>query len=539
MTPNPNISLATNLRNASVLFSDLCLYQSAKWCIEALDGLQLDPQNPESLVQARMDFYTQLGTETDKYLLGKMYFDTKEYDRCAFHLKDCKGSIPNFLRLYAQYMAGEKRREEEGQGVLASTDGVTTNNQLVSIIQECTKLLSRFPHDPYLLYLYGVVMSKQNNYKEAIEVLVRSLGIQPYNWSCWMEILTCMSHIDGLDSIVKRLPKHLVTTKMFIVVCHQVFCQPLDLVETLIDELETIFPQFHYLTIQKALLNYHNLGYAEAEQIFDHVINLDPHRLDDMDAYSNILYVMEKRSKLSFLAQLASCTDKFRPETCCIIANYYSLRTDHEKAITYYRRALTLNRNCLSAWTLMGHEFVELKNSHAAIESYRRAVDTNQNDYRAWYGLGQAYEVLDMHYYSLYYYQRATALKPMDPRMWQALSNCFEKLKRYDEAIKGYKRSLAVQDNDPTVFYRIAALYEKTGDQRMASKYMEACLGTELAEGVTDETAKARIWLARYEFDQGNFSSALRYAMEYTHGSPQDLEEARAIVKTIQEREAA
>ena len=25
----------------------------------------------------------------------------------------------------------------------------------------------------------------------------------------------------------------------------------------------------------------------------------------------------------------------------------------------------------------MGHEFVELKNSHAAIESYRRAVDTN------------------------------------------------------------------------------------------------------------------------------------------------------------------
>ena len=42
----------------------------------------------------------------------------------------------------------------------------------------------------------------------------------------------------------------------------------------------------------------------------------------------------------------------------------------------------------------MGHEFVELKNSHAAIESYRRAVDTNPKDFRAWYGLGQAYEVL-------------------------------------------------------------------------------------------------------------------------------------------------
>ena len=44
----------------------------------------------------------------------------------------------------------------------------------------------------------------------------------------------------------------------------------------------------------------------------------------------------------------------------------------------------------------MGHEYVELKNTHAAIESYRRAVDVNRRDYRAWYGLGQTYEVLEM-----------------------------------------------------------------------------------------------------------------------------------------------
>jgi Tfp pilus assembly protein PilF len=33
-----------------------------------------------------------------------------------------------------------------------------------------------------------------------------------------------------------------------------------------------------------------------------------------------------------------------------------------------------LNRDYLPAWTLLGHEFVELKNSHAAIEAYRRAI---------------------------------------------------------------------------------------------------------------------------------------------------------------------
>lgn len=136
--------------------------------------------------------------------------------------------------------------------------------------------------------------------------------------------------------------------------------------------------------------------------------------------------------------------------------NYFSLRRDHEKAITYFRRALKLDRGYLSAWTLMGHEYVEIKNTNAAIASYRRAVgaslllpatiasfaqvlirrarrrgtDVNRKDYRAWYGLGQAYELLGEPYYALNYYQRATALRPYDARMWSALATSNEKLKR-------------------------------------------------------------------------------------------------------------
>lgn len=43
-------------------------------------------------------------------------------------------------------------------------------------------------------------------------------------------------------------------------------------------------------------------------------------------------------------------------------------------AITYFQRALKLNPKYLAAWTLMGHEFMELKNTNAAIQSYRKAV---------------------------------------------------------------------------------------------------------------------------------------------------------------------
>jgi anaphase-promoting complex subunit 8 len=59
------------------------------------------------------------------------------------------------------------------------------------------------------------------------------------------------------------------------------------------------------------------------------------------------------------------------------IGNYYSLKSEHEKAVTYFRKALKVNRNYLAAWTLLGHEYLELKNTHAAVEAYRRAVGPN------------------------------------------------------------------------------------------------------------------------------------------------------------------
>ncbi len=93
-----------------------------------------------------------------------------------------------------------------------------------------------------------------------------------------------------------------------------------------------------------------------------------------------------------------------------------SIKNDHPRAVQYYWRALQLNPKYVAAWTLMGHEHVEMRNSSAAIECYRRAVTLNPKDYRAWYGLGQAYEILQMWSYSLYYFRKAITYRPYDPR---------------------------------------------------------------------------------------------------------------------------
>ena len=69
------------------------------------------------------------------------------------------------------------------------------------------------------------------------------------------------------------------------------------------------------------------------------------------------------------LVHRTNMINKYRTETCCVIGNYYSLR--FEQMFTSRQRALKLNPGYLSALTLMGHEYMEMKNTHAAIQSYR------------------------------------------------------------------------------------------------------------------------------------------------------------------------
>ena len=130
-----------------------------------------------------------------------------------------------------------------------------------------------------------------------------------------------------------------------------------------------------------------------------------------MDLFSNILYIKENYGELANLAHRVFHNDKYRPESCCVIGNYYSLRGDHHKAVVYFKRAIKLDNRFLSAWTLMGHEYLEMKNTNAAIESYRTAVDIDPKDFRAWYGLGQVYEINQMYNYASHYFANAALSK--------------------------------------------------------------------------------------------------------------------------------
>jgi len=223
-----------------------------------------------------------------------------------------------------------------------------------------------------------------------------------------------------------------------------------------------------------------------------------------------------------------------------VIGNYYSLKAEHEKAVTYFRRALKLNRHFLSAWTLMGHQFVELKNTAAAVDAYRHAVDINPKDYRAWYGLGQTYEILTMYYYALYYYRKATALRPYDARMWCAMAGCYKHLGRTTEAIKCYQRAETSGDREGIAFAELARLFKDQGTPQArgeAAHYYRTMLRLrELQELSGPDTQEALLFLANHCKDTGDLQEAQQYASRLLDFGGQEKEEAKALLRDIRSR---
>merc|ERR1712151_1488089 len=198
---------------------------------------------------------------------------------------------------------------------------------------------------------------------------------------------------------------------------------------------------------------------------------------------ANILYVKEQSATLSHLARQAVKIDKYTPEACCIVGNYHSLKGEHAKSVTYFQRALCLNRDFTPAWILMGHEFMEMKNTPAAIDAYRTAVNINQRDYRAWYGLGQTYELLNLHFYALFYYRRAMALRPEDARMWCAMAQCFDFMGRKAEALKCYEKAHRCGERERMALPRLARLHKELGDRFKAASYYFQMLPESLQGG--------------------------------------------------------
>lgn len=532
-TPMEKQAIRLQLRSSLRALSLRGMKRSANFCAELLQNFSPETENKEPPAETEERL-------SDAYLCAKCYFDNQEYDRCARTFQrngmppSAERKLDFFMWAFSTYLAGEKQKEE----AIREGNPQAVNETIQNLVDNLQGVSSR---DSFADWLLGVCLKERGGASvKAKAALIRSVSSFPFNWSAWLDLFQLCPSLQVFQDVLSAVPDS--WPRRFFNVHGLIELQNENdaLNEGLVGRNSEMFPRSPFALGQKAMVFYGMTDYERAHKLFDELTKMDPFRLTNVDAFSNLLFVMEARAELSHLAHQVFRVDKYRAESCCVVGNYYALKRQHERAVTYFKRALRSNRNFHSALILLGHEFIELRNFPAALEVYRQAVEVNPSDYRAWYGLGQAYELNRMFYYSLHYFNKAKALKPYDPRIWCALGGAYENIDMIQLAIKCFERAEANDDKEGIAVIKLAKLFEKSKDKVQAAKYYMKYLGRRKREGLP----MVRLSLLEAEEEDVEMDNkgsmpkpedqeALKYLVIYFRDEGR-LDEAQACVERLQ-----
>lgn len=276
---------------------------------------------PEEARVGRVEFTTE--DEHDAYAFASCSFDAREYSTVAHALEPYMGtsSSSRFLYFYSRYLRLQKLKANK-----QNVGGKQSSTLLAGAeLAELRADLERQDKDAFLMYVLGMALMDQNNLAEARRVLVQSVRLYPCNWSAWKALVASCRDIVSFREVDGQLPSHFMAEffRANVLVDMQHVEEGLGVLGS---SLEGDFPDSHAVITTQAVAHSHLRNYEMSHEKFRKLLANNPHTIESMDIYSNILYVKEDHVDLTLLARRLADEDPYRAETCCVIGNFYSFR---------------------------------------------------------------------------------------------------------------------------------------------------------------------------------------------------------------------
>ncbi len=164
-------------------------------------------------------------------------------------------------------------------------------------------------------------------------------------------------------------------------------------------------------------------------------------------------------------------------------ASIVSKSDNHQAAIAYLYKALSLTEDFVDVHSLLGMEFLFIENFKQAIEHFSECLKIDIEDYSALYNVIYCFDMLDEHKKAIRFLNAYIDENPYSEVAWHQLGRQFVKLNKYDEAVRAFDYAIIVDE------YFIGAYLEKAKALEALKKYEEAISNYLLTLELDDATA--------------------------------------------------
>jgi len=300
------------------------------------------------------------------------------------------------------------------------------------------------------LDILGLLKASQGKYKEAADLWIRAVRINPNDASIQYNLAKALSDC-GLDKesiphhkkAVELEPKNSKAWLNYGKAASNLGCYE-DALHWY-DNALSLKPDYAEATLNKGGCLHELKHFEEAINHFDQTLSLKP---DYAEAWSNKGVTLIELERYEEAINHFDRALNLKPNYAEAWSNKGIVLNElkhFEEALTHYDKALSLKPDYAEAWSNKGVTLIELERYEEAINHFDRALNLKPDYAEAWSNKGIVLNELKHFEEALTHYDKALSLKPSYAEAWSNKGISLNNLKRYEEAINHFDRALSLK----------------------------------------------------------------------------------------------
>lgn len=307
--------------------------------------------------------------ESRNLFLGILNYEDQNYAKALFHLKKQKTKTSIYYEVLCYKATKNYQKAVENLYIICENKG-----NLKDITTDTFFDLFIISDDEYIHELHGDCLSHCNEREQAINSYSNAYNIYPlYNsvLNLIMEGKTLKTKINIENEFITDLT---------------LFSKNRD--SNLLNKYKQYVPGIGSYFIGECARMYIDDGEFElASILFETIKKLDPFNFSYSHFYSTLLWYKKDTEKLALLCKTLV---EYTPNSYILwiaLGNYFSLKFDHTRAITCFKRSIFMNRNYYSL-LLLGHEYILKQEYTLAQKFFTQSIKYYKNNYNAFFSVG-------------------------------------------------------------------------------------------------------------------------------------------------------